>query len=529
MTNAYRQLEDRFRRASLVGDAAGFLGWDSQVLMPEGSAESRAEIAAALQLVTHETLTAPEVGDLLDRAAEDELDRWQAANLREMRRRWVHKTAVEPRLVEAMARAESAAEMAWRSARPASDFRAVLPLAEELLRLTVEAGEAKAAALGVDVYDALLDQYEPDGRAADIDLLFDELAGFLPDLTQQVLDRQAATPPLALDGPFAVERQRELGVRLMEVLGFDFTRGRLDVSLHPFCGGTPDDLRITTRYDTDNFTSALMGVLHETGHALYEKQLPAAWRHQPVGNARGMALHESQSLLMEMQACRSREFLEFAAPLMRETFAADADTSGPAWQVENLTRIYTKVERGLIRVDADEVTYPAHVILRYRLERAMIGGDLRLAELPGAWNDGMAELVGRHAARRPARLSAGHPLVLGGPGAISRPTRWAALAAAQIFDAATRAEPDILPGIARGDFFPSARLARRTRARPRQPALDDGPDRGGHRRALGHLCLPRPPRAALTSTSDRHSRDGGDPEGNRHRVGSWAGFPPPRE
>jgi carboxypeptidase Taq len=453
MSKAYRQLEDRFRRASLVGDAAGFLGWDSQVLMPEGSAESRAEIAAALQLVTHETLTAPEVGDLLEQAESDKLDDWQTANLREMRRRWVHKTAVEPRLVAAMARAESACEMAWRSARPASDFRAVLPLAEELLRLTVEAGEAKAAALDVDVYDALLDQYEPGGRAADIDRLFGELAGFLPELTQRVLDRQAAAPPLPLGGPFAVERQRELGVRLMEVLGFDFTRGRLDVSLHPFCGGTPDDLRITTRYDTDDFTSALMGVLHETGHALYEKQLPAAWRHQPVGNARGMALHESQSLLMEMQACRSREFLEFAAPLMRETFAADTDTSGPAWQVDNLTRIYTRVARGLIRVDADEITYPAHVILRYRLERAMIGGDLRLADLPGAWNDGMAELVG--VTPPDDRLGCLQDIhwYSGAWGYFPTYTL-GALAAAQIFDAATRAEPDILPGIARGDFSP---------------------------------------------------------------------------
>ncbi len=451
---AYQELETRFRRASLVGDAAGFLGWDAQVLMPEGSAESRAEISAALQLVTHEALTAPEVGDLLDSAEGDGgLEPWQAANLREMRRRWVHRTALDGRLVEAMARAESACEMAWRTARPASDFKAVLPLTEELLRLTVEAGEAKVAALGTSVYDALLDQYEPGGRAADIDQLFDGLAEFLPALTEQAIERQAANPPLPLEGPFAVERQRDLGIRLMEVLGFDFTRGRLDVSLHPFCGGTPDDLRITTRYDTDDFTSALMGVLHETGHALYEKQLPGAWRHQPVGAARGMALHESQSLLMEMQACRATEFLEFAAPMMRETFAADTDTSGPAWQVENLTRVYTRVERSLIRVDADEVTYPAHVILRYRLERAMIGGDLRLADLPGAWNDGMNELLG--VTPPDDRLGCLQDIhwYSGAWGYFPTYTL-GALAAAQIFDAATRAQPGILPAIAQGDFTP---------------------------------------------------------------------------
>ena len=140
----------------------------------------------------------------------------------------------------------------------------------------------------------------------------------------------------------------------MERLGFDFAHGRLDVSLHPFCGGTPDDVRITTRYDESNFTRALMGVLHETGHALYERGLPHDWRHQPVGDARGMSIHESQSLLVEMQVCRSRDFLEFAAPVLRECFGG----SGPAWDADNLHRLYTRVERGFIRVDADEVTYP---------------------------------------------------------------------------------------------------------------------------------------------------------------------------
>ena len=150
-----------------------------------------------------------------------------------------------------------------------------------------------------------------------------------------------------------------------------------------------------------------MGVLHETGHALYERGLPAAWRGQPVGEARGMVLHESQSLLIEMQVCRSRAFLAFAAPLLRETFGG----AGPAWEADNLYRHYTRVAPGFIRVDADEVTYPAHVILRYDLERAMIAGDLLPADLPGAWNDGMQRLLGLTAARRPPRLPAGHPLV----------------------------------------------------------------------------------------------------------------------
>ncbi len=176
----------------------------------------------------------------------------------------------------------------------------------------------KAEKLGVSTYDALLDEYEPGGRSREIDGVFADLEAFLPGFLGEVLERQASEPPvLEPEGPFPVDKQRMLAVRFMEVLGFDFHHGRLDVSLHPFCGGTPDDVRITTRYDETDFTSALMGVLHETGHALYERGLPRAWRGQPVGDARGMAVHESQSLLIEMQVCRSRGFLGFAAPIMK--------------------------------------------------------------------------------------------------------------------------------------------------------------------------------------------------------------------
>jgi carboxypeptidase Taq len=241
----------------------------------------------------------------------------------------------------------------------------------------------------------------------------------------------------------------------MERLGFDFAHGRLDESLHPFCGGTPDDLRITTRYEEGDFTRALMGVLHETGHALYEHGLPAEWRRQPVGGARGMSLHESQSLLVEMQACRSREFLDFAAPLLRETFGG----SGPAWSAENLHRLATRVERGFIRVDADEATYPAHVILRYRLERALVAGDLALADLPGAWGDGMVELLGvRPPDDRQGCLQDIH--WYDGAWGYFPTYTLGAMSAAQLFEAAKRAVPDLLPAIAAGEFAPLVRWLR---------------------------------------------------------------------
>jgi carboxypeptidase Taq len=449
--SAYQQLEGRFRRLSNLEETANFLHWDAATMMPEGGAESRAEQLATLRVLCHEMLADPALGELLGEAGEPrDLGDWERANLREMRRLRAHAAAVDGKLVEALSLATSACEMAWREARPKSDFAAVRPSLEKVLGLVRRVAEAKAAALGCSLYDALLDQYEPGGRSAEIDRLFESLARFLPDFLQRVLDRQAARPPvLEPKGPFPITRQRDLAERMMKVIGFEFRHGRLDVSLHPFCGGTPDDVRITTRYSDSDFTKGLMGVLHETGHALYDRGLPAAWRGQPVGRDRGMSVHESQSLLIEMQACRSRAFLEYAAPLMREAFGGE----GPAWEPDNLHRIYTTVTRSMIRVDADEVSYPAHIILRYRLERALIEGDMKVAELPGAWNDGMKALLGVVPPDDRRGCLQDIHWYDGAWGYFPTYTL-GAMTAAQLFDAARRASPDIMAGIRRGDFGP---------------------------------------------------------------------------
>jgi carboxypeptidase Taq len=390
---AYQELESRFRRVGALEEAIGVLNWDSATMMPAGGAATRAEQLATLSLLAHQQLTAAEIDDLLDAAegANTALGLWEQANLREMRRRHAHATALPGDLVEAVARISAECEAVWRKARPANDFAAVRPLLEEMLRLQREVAQAKAQRLGVKPFEALLDRYEPGGSVAMIDRLFGELAAFLPDLIEAIIERQGAVPlPPNPSGPFPVAAQRRAAERLITVVGFDFAHGRLDISAHPFCSGAPDDVRITTRYDEHDFSKALMGVLHETGHALYKRNLPAHWRLQPVGAARGMAIHESQSLLLEMQVCRSLAFARFAAPILREVF----DGEGPAWEPEALYRRQIRVRRSLIRVDADEVTYPAHVILRYRLEQAMLAGDLKVRDLPGAWAEEMRKLLG---------------------------------------------------------------------------------------------------------------------------------------
>jgi len=447
----YQNLEDRWRQMDALAGAQSILHWDMSAMMPSGGAASRAEQLATLATLSHTMLTDPAVPDLLDAAEADvHLDPWQQANVVEMRRAWVHGAAVDADLVDALSRACSTCETTWRSARADADFKAVLPKMQEVLNLTRHMATAKSERLGVSEYDALLDQYEPDGRAADIEPIFKDLKAFLPDFLDDVLAHQAAGPEiLSLQGPFPTAKQKALGETFMRALGFDFDHGRLDESLHPFCGGTADDVRLTTRYDEADFTSALMGVLHETGHAMYEQGLPKSHPGQPVAMARGMSVHESQSLLIEMQACRSPEFLAYAQPLLAETFGG----SGDAWSQDNLARLYTKVERGLIRVDADEVTYPAHVILRFDLEKAAIEGDLQLQDLPGAWNDGLEALLGvRPPSDREGCLQDIH--WYDGAWGYFPTYTLGAMTAAQLFAKAKTDKPEILPSITGGDFAP---------------------------------------------------------------------------
>lgn len=449
---AYDDLSAIFRRIGALEEAAGLLHWDMATLMPPGGAVARAEQIAVLDLTCHEMLTDPRVGDLLaaGEAGGAGLDPWRRANLAEMRRLWVHASALEPALVEALTKTAKRCEMIWREAVASADFALVLPELEKLMALVREEAAAKAEVLGKSPYDALLDRYEPGGATERIDEIFTDLAAFLPGFLAEVRDHQGRQPtPLRPQGPFSKAKQEALGRELMAKVGFDFAGGRLDQSLHPFCGGVPDDVRVTTRYDEADFLSSLMGVLHETGHALYERGLPKDWRLQPVGRARGMALHESQSLIVEMQACRSPAFVTYLAPIAQAAF----DGEGPAWAPDNLVRLYNRVEPGFIRVDADEVTYPAHVILRYRLEKAMIAGSLEARDLPGAWNEEMRALLG--IVPPDDRLGCLQDIHwYDGAWGYFPTYTLGAMTAAQLFAAACDERPDIHPAIGRGDFSP---------------------------------------------------------------------------
>lgn len=448
--NSYGLLESRFRRLAALQEAAGMLHWDMATVMPDGGRSARAEQLATIEVVCHEMLTAPETSDLLDSAelGKGGLDEWQRANLAEMRRTHTHATALDARMVEALSRAVTACEAAWRVARPKGDFAGIFPLLSEVLNLTRQSAVARAEKLGCSPYEALMDRFEPGAREGEIDAVFADYGAFLPDFLGRVLEHQARQPKLVEpQGPFPQPVQKDLAKRIMAQLGFDFEHGRLDESLHPFCGGVPEDVRITTRYNESEFVQSLMGVIHETGHALYERNLPQDWRLQPVGQARGMAMHESQSLLMEMQACRSGAFCKYLSGQLRATFPGNDAAFAP----DNLRRIYSRVQPGFIRVEADEVTYPAHVILRYRLEQALIRGDLQLADLPGAWNEGFKKLLGLDVpSDREGCLQDIHWF----DGAFGYFPCYSlgAMIAAQLFEAACAAKPEIPAEIEQGKF-----------------------------------------------------------------------------
>lgn len=388
---AYAKLEAHFGTLNALGGARSILHWDAAVIMPENAAAVRGEHMAALQEVIHERTVDARIADWLDAAESDPnaLGAWQKANLREMRRKYHHATAMDTRLVRELAIAASESEAFWRSARKNNDYKGLLPYFKRVVAAVREEAAAKAAALNLAPYDALMDGYDPDTRMAEVDALFDRLNAFLPDFRAEAMAHQEANIPCQpITGRYAVEKQRALSEQFMRKLGF---KGRLDVSVHPFCGGVPGDVRITTRYNEADFVDALQGVLHETGHALYEQNLPVEWRNQPAGHARGMSTHESQSLLVEMQLCRSREFLRYAEPLIAK---AMGEGSPDDLSAENLYRVGIRVKPDFIRVRADEVTYPSHVILRYELEKEIIGGTLELEHLPEAWNAKMQEKLG---------------------------------------------------------------------------------------------------------------------------------------
>lgn len=374
-----------------LGAAYDLLDWDQETFMPEGGLENRGKVGATMAGLKHRLMTAPELREVLDAcAAEAAPGSVLEAQVRQARCEVDRSVKIPESLAKALAEARTRGTGAWQKARAAADFSLFERELGELVLLRKE--QAACLAPGGRAYDAMLDVYERGSTEAALEPLFASLVAELKPLVQAVVDSGRKIDEAGVRGFFAKDAQRELGLHAAAGLGFDFSRGRLDVSAHPFCMGlSPGDVRMTWRLQEDDFRPALYGVLHETGHGLYEQGLPAKWERTPLGDSASLGIHESQSRLWENQVGRSRGFWRWLAPKFRQCFPAHPYDWQQIWPA-----LHT-IEPSLIRVEADEGTYNLHIALRFELERKLLAGDVTVAELPGAWDDLYQDYLGLRA------------------------------------------------------------------------------------------------------------------------------------
>ncbi|MYD43966.1 MAG: carboxypeptidase M32 [Gammaproteobacteria bacterium] len=364
--------------------------WDESTNMKPAGMPNRAEVVALTAGLRQKLISSEEFADLLAAAADEELTPMQHANLRVAGYAHKNALAIPADLLKESKRVYSDCEVTWQQARPNNDWSSVLPKLEHAIGIAIQISQCLGETFDLDPYDALMNQYEPGIQQASVDGMFADIREFLVNAVPKVEAAQQA--PTRMAGIFKADDQLALAEICMQELGFDFGRGRLDQSAHPFSCGNAFDARITTRLSQDDFSESLFAVFHETGHARYTQNQPSEWVLQFAGEPTGMAVHESQSLFMEMQVCRSDAFLEFVYPLVEEHLRPTDDTTG--WSLDNFRRAVRFVNRGLIRVYADEMTYPFHILLRYALEKQLCKGELAVKDIPDAWNLHMRDMLG---------------------------------------------------------------------------------------------------------------------------------------
>lgn len=388
--DTYAKLTTALKQIALLDATSGLLGWDEQVNLPPGAAELRGQQNAALAAVVHREFTQPEIDEWLCELEAGELDADAACVVRETRREYDRAAKLPADFVRRKTEAASAGYHAWTEARKNDDFAAFAPMLEQQLELARE--EAGYLGRANDPYDYWIDRFDPGMSASVFGDLFDELRAPLRDLAEDVLAAPRQADVSIFQG-FPVEAQASFLRDVLARIGFDFNHGRLDVAVHPFCGGSGWDTRLTTRYAPDNPLDSLFSAIHEAGHGMYEQGLRAGNPDSfglPLSNAVGMGVHESQSRLWENQVARSDAFWAYYEPRYREAFAKQLQGVSS----DDLRLAINAVQRQPIRVDADEVTYNLHVIMRFQLERALFAGDLKVADLPGEWNRLSDELLG---------------------------------------------------------------------------------------------------------------------------------------
>lgn len=447
MSEALDALKSRLADVLRLGQASALLDWDQQTYMPRGAVEARAEQKATLSKLHHELFTAEETGTLLQRAEGEDAEGQGAALLRVVRRDYDQATKLPTELVTEITRVTSVAQEEWAKARAADDYPAFAPWLEKIVDLQ----RRVAQSLGYKgrMYDALLDQYEPGASTAQIDQIFAGLKAELIPLSRAIFARLDRVSDAPIHGEFDENAQREFAESVLRDCGFDFDRGRQDRSVHPFCTNFGrDDVRLTTRYDRSFLPMALFGSLHEMGHGLYEQGSGAELEGTSLAGGASLGIHESQSRMWENLVGRSRPFWRHYFPKIQGVFPSLQSTD-----LEGFYRAINRVDRSLIRVEADEVTYNLHIILRYELENDLLEGRLSVADAPEAWNAKMREYLdltpptNREGILQDVHWSIG---ILGYFPTYSLGN----LVSVQLFEAAKKAVSGLEDGFARGEFAP---------------------------------------------------------------------------
>ena len=389
--DAYEQLVDDARQVAVLSSVESLLGWDERTMIPAAAGPYRAEQIACLAGLLHERQTDPRVGQWLNELAASRLAREgaSAVAIRWLKRRYDKKVKLPRRLVEELSRQCVIGQQAWVRARAGDDFGELAPQLAAIVRLKRE----QADALGYEEspYDALLDDYEPYERKSTVGPVLRGLRDAVLPLIESITQSGRTPPVERLERSFPRPVHEAFGRMVAERIGFDFQRGRLDATAHPFCSTVgPHDVRITTRYDEQRFTHVLFGILHEAGHGTYEQGLAPEQFGLPAGEAVSLGIHESQSRLWENLVGRSRPFWEFFYGAAQKAYAPALD----GMSLDDFHFAVNDVRPSLIRVDADEATYNLHILVRFELETALVEGDLSVADLPGAWNEHYQKTLG---------------------------------------------------------------------------------------------------------------------------------------
>lgn len=451
---AYEQLIARCREAHLIEATSSILGWDQETMMPAGGVALRGKQQAALARIHHQMATAREVGDLL---AACEADRTfmesaapESANVREIRRDYDKATKLPESLVSELAQVTSEAQHEWAKARKASDFAQFLPWLRRMVKLKRDMAACLGIPSGGEAWDALADTFEPGCTATAVTAVFEPLRPRLVKLIAELREAKRGPSNRFNETPLSLDLQASFVRMVTEAIGFDFQRGRLDASTHPFCGGSHcNDVRMTTRYCETCLNDALGSTMHEAGHGMYEQGLPESAIGTPLGSAVSLAIHESQSRLWENQVGRGLPFWKWCRPHLLSHFGKAVE----GFSVDELYGAANIVEPGFIRVEADEATYNLHVMVRFEIERLLIGGQLDPADLPSEWNRRYREYLGLDVPddRRGCLQDVHWSMGLFG----YFPTyTLGTLYSAQLFDAARRALPGLEDGFAAGEFAP---------------------------------------------------------------------------